>query len=121
MAVGALEPPFYAAFVKGLGLAGLPAQYDESGWPVLRQRFAERFAERTRAEWTEVFAGLDACVTPVLSPAEAPGHPHNRARGTFVEVGGETQPAPAPRFARTPAGAPRAARMATVEEILAGW
>ena len=88
---------------------------------MLRQRFAERFAQRTRAEWAEVFADLDACVTPVLSPAEAPAHPHNRARGTFVEVGGETQPAPAPRFARTPAAAPRPARPATVAEILAGW
>ncbi len=124
MAVGALEPPFYAALLAGLGLAGaadLPAQYDESGWPVLRERLAGRFAQRTRAEWAEVFADLDACVTPVLSPAEAPGHPHNRARGTFVEVGGETQPAPAPRFARTPAAPPRAEQPATVGEILAGW
>jgi alpha-methylacyl-CoA racemase len=121
MAVGALEPAFYAALLAGLGLDGLPAQYDESGWPVLRERFAERFAQRTRAEWAGVFAGLDACVTPVLSPAEAPAHPHNRARGTFVQVGGETQPAPAPRFARTPAAAPRPARPAGVAEILAGW
>jgi len=121
MAVGALEPPFYAALLSGLGLTGLPAQYDESGWPVLRERFAERFAQRTRAEWAEIFAGSDACVTPVLAPAEAPDHPHNRARGTFVEVGGETQPAPAPRFGRTPAAKPQVARPATVAEVLAGW
>ena len=121
MAVGALEPSFYANLLSGLGLSGLPAQYDESGWPVLRRRFTERFAQRTRAEWAEVFDGLDACVTPVLSPAEAPAHPHNRARGTFVTVGGETQPAPAPRFARTPAAEPRPARPATVAEILDGW
>ncbi|MET0416362.1 MAG: CaiB/BaiF CoA-transferase family protein [Actinoplanes sp.] len=123
MAVGAIEPEFYRALLDGLGLAGedLPGQYDRDGWPVVRERFAARFAARTRDEWTAVFDGTDACVAPVLSPAEAPGHPHNRARGAFVEVGGLTQPAPAPRFGRTPAAAPHPARPATVEEILAGW
>jgi alpha-methylacyl-CoA racemase len=121
MAVGALEPPFYAALVAGLGLSDLPDQYDRDGWPVLRERFAACFASRSRAHWTSVFAGLDACVTPVLSPREAPDHPHNRARRTFVEVDGHPQPAPAPRFSRTPAAAPVAPVAATVEEILAGW
>jgi alpha-methylacyl-CoA racemase len=108
VAVGALEPKFYDALLAGLGLAsaGLPPQYDRSGWPVLRERFAERFATRTRDEWTAVFAGSDGCVAPVLSPAEAPAHPHNVARGTFADVGGLVQPAPAPRFGRTAAGQP---------------
>ena len=111
MAVGALEGKFYAALLAGLGLtgAGLPAQYDPAAWPVLRARFTEAFATRTQAEWTAVFDGTDACVAPVLGLGEAPAHPHNAARGTFTEVGGMTQPAPAPRFSRTPAGPPRPA------------
>ena len=108
VAVGALEPQFYAALLRGLGLAdaGLPDQHDRSGWPLLRQRFADTFAQRTRAEWERVFAGTDACVSPVLSLAEAPAHPHAVARKAFVAVGDITQPAPAPRFDRTPAGVP---------------
>ncbi|TDC42051.1 CaiB/BaiF CoA-transferase family protein [Micromonospora sp. KC213] len=128
VAVGALEPPFYAALLAGLDLAdeGLPAQYDPSGWPRLRRRFTERFAERTRDEWEEVFADLDACVAPVLSPTEAHRHPHNAARGTFVTVGGQLQPAPAPRFGRTPAAVPRPAPdpqrdLLDVADVLAGW
>ncbi|HEX6871228.1 MAG TPA: CaiB/BaiF CoA-transferase family protein [Micromonosporaceae bacterium] len=108
LAVGALEPQFYQALLAGLGLAeeDLPDQYDLAGWPVLRSRFTEVFASRTRAEWTEQFAGTDACVAPVLSMAEAPAYPHLAARGTFVEVDGVVQPAPAPRFSRTPAASP---------------
>jgi alpha-methylacyl-CoA racemase len=109
VAVGALEPQFYAALLAGLGLtdAGLPAQMDVAAWPVLRDRFTEVFAQRTRDEWAEVFAGTDACVAPVLSPAEAAAHPHNAAREVFAEVGGVSQPQPAPRFARTQAGRPQ--------------
>jgi len=108
VAVGALEPQFYAALLAGLGLtdADLPAQMDMAGWPVLRQRFTEVFAERTRDEWASVFAGTDACVAPVLSPAEVAGHPHNAARRVFADVGGVSQPQPAPRFARTTADQP---------------
>jgi alpha-methylacyl-CoA racemase len=108
VAVGALEPKFYAELLAGLGLEGadLPAQYDRAGWPELRDRLAAAFLQRTRDEWAEAFAGSDACVAPVLSPAEAPGHPYNAARGTFTEVGGLVQPAPAPRFGRSAAGAP---------------
>ncbi len=108
VAVGALEPKFYAELLGRLGLdpAGLPGQYDRDGWPALRAALSARFAERTRDEWTAAFDGSDACVAPVLSMAEAPGHPHNAARGTFTEVAGVTQPAPAPRFSRTPAGHP---------------
>jgi len=112
VAVGALEPQFYAALLAGLGLAGadLPAQLDVAGWPVLRERFAAVFATRTRDEWAAAFAGTDACVAPVLSPAEAAGHPHNAARGVFTDVGGISQPAPAPRFGRTAAGQPEPPR-----------
>ncbi|HTW03730.1 MAG TPA: CaiB/BaiF CoA-transferase family protein [Streptosporangiaceae bacterium] len=110
VAVGALEVKFYAELLAGLGLsdAGLPGQHDRAGWPVLRARFAEAFATRTRDEWAGVFAASDGCVAPVLGPAEAPGHPHNAARGTFADVGGVVQPAPAPRFSRTAAGVPAA-------------
>jgi alpha-methylacyl-CoA racemase len=108
VAVGALEPQFFAALLAGLGLtdADLPAQMDIAGWPVLRQRFAEVFAQRTRDEWASVFAGTDACVAPVLSPGEAAGHPHNSARRVFADIGGVSQPQPAPRFARTGADQP---------------
>jgi alpha-methylacyl-CoA racemase len=110
VAVGALEPQFYAALLAGLGLAdaGLPPQHDRAGWPVLRERFAAAFASRTRDAWSQVFAGTDACVFPVLSLTEAPVHPHAAARGAFVEVGGVVQPAPAPRFSRSAAGQPAA-------------
>jgi len=115
VAVGALEAKFYAALLAGLGLdqpadgePPLPHQLDESGWPVLREKFTAAFASRTRDEWEQVFAGTDACVSPVLSPAEAPSHPHNATRGTFTEVAGLVQPSPAPRFSRTPAGQPSA-------------
>jgi alpha-methylacyl-CoA racemase len=110
LAVGALEPQFYAELLTGLGLAddaSLPDRDDRSRWPALRERFASVIGGRTTAEWTVVFAGTDACVAPVLSLAEAVEHPHNQARGTFTEVGGLTQPAPAPRFSRTPADPPR--------------
>ncbi|HEX9064989.1 MAG TPA: CaiB/BaiF CoA-transferase family protein [Streptosporangiaceae bacterium] len=109
VAVGALEPQFYAALLHGLGLVGedLPAQLDVSGWPVLRERFAAVFARRTRDEWAQEFAGTDACVAPVLSAAEVAAHPHNVARGVFTDVGGVTQPAPAPRFGRTAAPPPQ--------------
>ena len=108
VAVGALEPQFYAALLAGLGLAraGLPDQYDRSGWPVLRERFTAAFAQRSRDEWAQVFAGTDACVAPVLGLGEAPAHPHALAREAFIEVGGLTQPAPAPRFSRSAVGTP---------------
>jgi alpha-methylacyl-CoA racemase len=124
MAVGALEPKFYAELLDRLGLAGagLPSQYDRSGWPTLRATFAGMFAGRTQAEWAEAFEDSDACVAPVISPADAPAHPHNAARQTFIEVGGVTQPAPAPRFGRsasaTPEPPPRPG--AHTAEVLAG-
>ncbi|MGH3769074.1 MAG: CaiB/BaiF CoA transferase family protein [Pseudonocardiaceae bacterium] len=103
VAVGALEPHFYTALLQGLGLteADLHDQQDPAGWPVLRQRFTEAFASRSRDDWVAVFEGTDACVTPVLSFAEVPTHPHIAARGTVIEVGGVSQAAPTPRFSRT--------------------
>jgi alpha-methylacyl-CoA racemase len=125
IAVGALESKFYAAFLAGLGLAGedLPGQHDRAGWPRLRARFTEVIVGRTRDEWAETFAGTDACVTPVLSFAEAVGHPHLAARETLISVRGVEQAAPAPRFSRTPAGKPSApgAPGADTEAVLADW
>ncbi|MCU1612718.1 MAG: Alpha-methylacyl-CoA racemase [Frankiales bacterium] len=125
MAVGALEPRFYAALLRGLGLdaADLPEQGDRAGWPRLRETFAAVFATRTRAEWTQVFAGTDACVTPVLSFAEAPDHPQLAHRRSLVEVGGVHQPAPAPRFSRTPSEDPTlpAPGPTAVAAVLAAW
>ncbi len=108
LAVGALEPQFYAALLDGLGLAdaGLPEQYDRAGWPRLRAAFTEAFAGRSRDEWAAHFDGTDACVTPVLDAGEVAGHPHLAARGTLVEIDGVLQAAPAPRFSRTPAYRP---------------
>ncbi len=103
MAVGALEPQFYSELIERLGLteAGLPDRFDRERWPELRARMGEVFRTRTRDEWVAVFHGSDACVAPVLSLVEAPHHPHLRARQTFVDIGGVTQPAPAPRFSVT--------------------
>ncbi|MFC6287149.1 CaiB/BaiF CoA transferase family protein [Nocardioides sp. GCM10027113] len=104
MAVGALEPQFFAAFVAGLGLPDdAPGQADLDRYDELRALVADRFRSRTQAEWVEVFDGTDACVAPVLPVSEAATHPHLTARGTFVERHGVTQPAPAPRFSGTPA------------------
>ncbi|MFJ9390471.1 CaiB/BaiF CoA transferase family protein [Nocardioides sp. NPDC101246] len=109
MAVGALEPQFYDEFVRLLGLS--PEQGDRSDpkrWGELRSAFESAFASRTRAEWTAVFEGTDACVAPVLSLVEAADHPHLAERGSFLDVGGVNQPAPAPRFSRTASGVPEA-------------
>ncbi|MFJ8172130.1 MULTISPECIES: CaiB/BaiF CoA transferase family protein [unclassified Streptomyces] len=103
MAVGALEPRFYEEFTRLLGIGDeAPDRNDLGRWEELRALVAERFSTRTRAEWTEIFEGTDACVAPVLSLREAPHHPHLAARSTYVEHGGLIQPAPAPRFSATP-------------------
>ncbi|MFE4769971.1 CaiB/BaiF CoA transferase family protein [Streptomyces sp. NPDC056713] len=103
MAVGALEQQFYDEFIALLGIDGTaPARKDLARWGELRDAVAARFKSRSREEWTAVFEGSDACVAPVLSLREAPGHPHLAARGTFTDHGGITQPAPAPRFSATP-------------------
>src|SRR3954470_10159071 len=125
VAVGALEPQFYAALLDGLGLTGeLPgAQYDIAHWPEHRRRFAAAFAGRTRDEWTATFEGTDACVTPVLGLREAPAHPHLAARGTFVQQDGMPLPGPAPRFSRTPGAVRGPARRpgADTRAVLSDW
>ncbi|MEU3169117.1 CaiB/BaiF CoA-transferase family protein [Streptosporangium sp. NPDC006930] len=102
MAVGALEPQFWTEMITLMGLEDLPDRDDRSRWPALRERLAEAFRSRTRAEWEAVFDGTDACVSPVLEMGEAADHPHNKARGTFVEIGGIRQPAPTPRLLGAP-------------------
>jgi alpha-methylacyl-CoA racemase len=124
VAVGALEPQFYAALVAGLGLdaASLGEQNDKANWPAMRARFAATFLTRTRDEWVAHFAGRDACVAPVNTTEETLADPHLVARGTVVEVDGVPQPAPAPRFSETPALVDRPAPEAGehTDELLAG-
>jgi alpha-methylacyl-CoA racemase len=105
VSIGSIEERFYAELIEKLGLnAGeLPGQHDRSRWPELRSIFERTFRIRTREEWCKVFDGSDACFAPVLSWTEARRDAHNAARGTYIEVGGVEQPAPAPRFSRTPA------------------
>ena len=123
MAVGALEPQFVAELIRLLELPDAPPQGDLARWPELRRLLAGRFRERTMAQWAEVFAGTDACVAPVLTFAEAQRHPHLAARQTVVERDGVAQPAPAPRFSRTPAGlaSPPAPAGAATRDVLTGW
>ena len=125
IAVGALEPQFYAQFLAGLGIAGedLPEQMDRSGWPRLRARFTEVIASRSRDEWSEIFAGTDACVTPVLSFGEAARAPHTTARDSVITLDGIPRAAPAPRFSRTPAGTPSAPPLpgGDTAAVLADW
>jgi alpha-methylacyl-CoA racemase len=106
MAVGAIEPQFFAALLNGLGLSPdeVPPQLERGSYPRMYDVFAQRFASRTRDEWTEVFAGTDACVTPVLTWSEAATDDHLHARSTVITAHGVEQAAPAPRFSRTPAG-----------------
>jgi alpha-methylacyl-CoA racemase len=106
MAVGAIEPQFFAALLTGLGLSPdeVPGQLDIGSYQRMYDVFAERFASRTRDEWTQVFAGTDACVTPVLTWREAAAGDHLNARSTVITAHGVEQAAPAPRFSRTPAG-----------------
>ena len=125
IAVAPLEPRFYARFLAGLGIDGedLPDRSDRSGWPRLRARFAEVIATRPRDEWAEIFAGTDACVTPVLAFGEVSAHPHLAARESVISIDGIEQAAPAPRFSRTPAGRPAAPPVpgADTEAVLADW
>jgi alpha-methylacyl-CoA racemase len=111
IAIGAIEGRFYLRLMALLGLdeQTVPKQHDKARWPELRARLRDAFQQKTRDEWCELLQGQDVCFAPVLSLAEAPAHPHNRARGTFVERDGLVQPAPAPRFSRTPGGIGRGA------------
>ena len=122
VAVGAIEPQFYAALLERMGLdpKEFQPQHDQTRWPAWRERFAAVFASRTRDAWCQIMDGAEACFTPVLNLEEALHHPHNQARATFIEVDGMQQPAPAPRFSRTvPEVRPRGT--ASAAEILAGY
>jgi len=125
VALGALEPRFYAQLLKGLRLdpADMPKQYDRSGWPTLRARFTAVLATKTRDQWAEVFGDVDACVTPVLTFPEAIHHPHLRARSTLIEIDGVPQAAPAPRFSRTPSAPPSSPPVpgGDTEAVFADW
>ena len=103
MAVGAIEPQFYAELLKGVGLEGeeLPHQLDVTRWDELKAKFIEVFKTKTRDEWAAIFEGTDACVSPILDFLEAPKDPHLAARGTLVEIDGVMQAQVAPRFSRT--------------------
>ncbi len=123
VAVGAIEERFYRALLDVLGLTEVPDRADPANWTALRAVLADTLRTRTRDEWAALAEGTDACLTPVLTPEEARTHPHNAARGTFVDVGGSVQPAPAPKFSRTapavpaPPSAPRADTAAVLAEL----
>jgi alpha-methylacyl-CoA racemase len=125
VAIGSIEARFYADLLRLTGLEGeaLPPQRDKARWGELRARLTEVFKQKTREEWCRILEGSDVCFAPVLSLTEAPAHPHNRARGTFVEVEGVVQPGPAPRFSRTPAAIqrPPARPGEHTEEALHDW
>jgi alpha-methylacyl-CoA racemase len=104
VSIGSIEPQFYAELLEKTGLAGedLPNQMDQSQWVKLQERLSAIFKSKTRDEWCEIMEGSDVCFAPVLSMGEAPEHPHNVHRATFIDHGGAVQAAPAPRFSRTP-------------------
>mgnify|MGYP001008506111 FL=1 len=123
LSVGAIEPQFYALLLEKTGIddPAFKAQWDRSQWPALKEKLAAVLATRTRTEWCAIFEGTDACVAPVLDMDEAPAHPHNKSRGTFIDVAGVTQPAPAPRFSGTPAGQPTPPHPEGDAQVLTAW
>jgi alpha-methylacyl-CoA racemase len=125
VSIGSIEKKFYALLLEKLELdpEALPPQMDRDRWPELKATIAETIKTKTRDQWVEIMEGTDVCFAPVLSLAEAPLHHHNQARGNFVEVAGITQPAPAPRFSRTPGKvhSPPAIPGEHTEAVLADW
>jgi alpha-methylacyl-CoA racemase len=123
VSVGALEPKFFAQLCELCGLESdfAAGQMDRSRWPLMKLRLADVFRTRTRDEWCALLEGTDACFAPVLDFDEAPQHAHNQARGTFLSLGGVVQPAPAPRFSRTPWAQPRAAACEQAAAVLESW
>ena len=125
VSLGSIEPQFYAELLRLSGLEGqdLPGQMDRTQWPAMKERVRKLFKTKTRAQWCEIMEGTDVCFAPVLNMGEAYEHPHNVERGTFVEVAGVKQPAPAPRFGRTPAAIqrPPAWPGEHTDEALAAW
>tara|TARA_Y100001970_G_scaffold148442_1_gene182256 strand:+ start:118 stop:1257 length:1140 start_codon:yes stop_codon:yes gene_type:complete len=125
ISLGSIEPQFYAELLRitGLDQEELPNQMDRSQWPKMKEKIAETIRTKTRGQWVELMEGTDVCFAPVLSPSEAYAHPHNVARETFVEVAGVKQPAPAPRFSRTPGAidGPPPHPGEHTEEVLSSW
>lgn len=126
VSIGSIEPQFYAELMRLTGLDGDPEfakQMDKASWPHLKQRLGDVFATKTRAEWCAIMEATDVCFAPVLTMSEAAEHPHNVERGTFIEVGGMRQPAPAPRFSRTVPSVERPPAHAGqhTREVLADW
>ena len=125
ISIGSIEPQFYQELLRLTGLEGedLPRQMDRGAWGPLAKRLTEIFKSKTRDEWCEIMEGTDVCFAPVLNMGEAYQHPHNLARGTFVEVAGKLQPGPAPRFSRTPAEISRPPSHAGqhTDQALAEW
>lgn len=125
VSIGSIEPQFYALLREKAGLVdeAFDAQMSRADWPALKDKLAGIIRTKTRDEWCALMEGTDVCFAPVLSWAEAPEHPHNRARDTFIERDGIVQPAPAPRFSETPGGVQRspAAAGEHTDEILADW
>jgi len=125
ISIGSLEPQFYALLLEKSGIEdeSFADQLDESAWPAKREKLVELFKTKSREEWCDIMEGTDVCFAPVLDLAEAPQHPHNQARETVVDFEGVTQPAPAPRFSRTPSTIQSSAALAGEhsEEVLADW
>ena len=125
ISIGSIEPKFYTELLRLSGLQNeeLPRQNDRPAWPALKDRVAKIFKTKTREEWCKIMEGSEVCFAPVLNMQEAPSHPHNRQRGTFVEVDGVVQPAPAPRFSRTPSAIqrPPAVPGEHTDEALRDW
>jgi alpha-methylacyl-CoA racemase len=125
ISIGSIEPQFYAELIKYAGLEGeeLPHQMDRGNWDTTRARFTEVFKSKTRDEWCAIMEGTDVCFAPVLRMSEAAKHPHNVARGTFIERDGITQPAPSPRFSATPGEVQRSPSHAGqhTDEVLGEW
>ena len=125
VSIGSIEPQFYAELLRltEIDPASLPSQHDRSRWPELKERFAAVFKTKTRDEWCALMEHTDVCFAPVLTMDEAPAHPHIAQRGTFVEVAGQVQPGPVPRFSRTPGSIDRPPPHAGqhTDEVLAEW
>jgi alpha-methylacyl-CoA racemase len=123
VAIGSIEPQFYKELMEKTGIAdpAFAAQMDRDAWPSLKEKLAAVIKTKSRDEWDAVMQGSDVCYAPVLSIAEAPKHPHNAARKTFVEIDGVVQPAPAPRFSRTVAEVQGPPRAADNQAMLSSW
>jgi alpha-methylacyl-CoA racemase len=123
ISIAPIEVKFHDELLRRLEIdpSGMPAQRDQTGWPQWKALLTERFLTRTRDDWCRILEGTDACFAPVLSMAEAHVHPHNQARDAFIDVGGQRQPAPAPRFGSTKLAMPRPPGSVSVAEALLAW